>query len=176
VQMMIDLVDRALARCEIVLILCFATLALILGITQIVLRYVFNTGIHWAEAVFVICTVAGMMFAGSLGVRDDRHVRVDLVPSLVPSWLRRVFDLAALCVSFALCAYFAYCGARYVAFLRMIESVSPATGLEDWIFYLLVPVTLGAFSIRYAIRIVDRFRHEPKAEAPFKNAEHGGGL
>ena len=176
VHSIVAAIDRVLARVETVLILAFTTAALMLGVTQVVLRYVFNTGLHWAEAVFVILTVAGMMFAGSFGVREDRHVRIDLVPMLLPPRLRRMCDLAALAVSLSLCAYFVYCGARYVAFLHMIESVSPATGLQDWIFYLLVPVTFGAFTVRFAIRIVERWRREPPPEAHIRSAEHGGGL
>lgn len=155
------LVDRALSSLESFLIIVFTTAALALGVTQVVLRYVFNTGLPWAETIFVLLTVAGMMFAGSRAVRDDKHVGVDLVPNLLPPRPRRFASLASLAVSLALCAYFAYCGARYAGFLHMIDSVSPATGIPDWIIYMLVPITLGAFSLRYVMRIVQVLRGEP---------------
>lgn len=156
----INAADRAISGVETVLIIGFTAAGMLLGVTQVILRYGFNTGLTWAEAVFVILTVAGMMFAGSRGVRDDKHVRVDLVPLLFPHRVTRVFDYISLFVSCALTGYFAYCGARYVVFLESIDSVSPATDMPDWIFYLLVPVTMGLFAIRYVIRILRTMRGE----------------
>jgi len=150
----VNAVDRAISGAETAFIVGFTAAALLLGVTQVVLRYGFNTGLTWAEAVFVIFTVAGMMFAGSRGVRDDKHVRVDVVPHLFPPPVTRVFEYGSLFISLALTGYFAYCGARYVVFLHMIDSVSPATGMSDWVFYSLVPVTMGLFAIRYVIRIL----------------------
>jgi C4-dicarboxylate transporter DctQ subunit len=156
----IDAVDRAISGIETVLIVGFTAAAMLLGVVQVILRYGFNTGLTWAEAVFVILTVAGMMFAGSRGVRDDKHVRVDLIAHLLPRPIARFFDYCSLLISFALVAYFAYCGARYAIFLQSIDSVSPATGMPDWIFYALVPVTMALFALRYVIRILRTMRGE----------------
>jgi C4-dicarboxylate transporter, DctQ subunit len=156
----ISAADRAISSAETVLIVGFTAAGMLLGVLQVILRYGFNTGLTWAEAVFVILTVAGMMFAGSRGVRDDKHVRVDLITHMFPPRVARFFDYCSLFVSFALVAYFAYCGARYVVFLESIDSISPATGMSDWIFYALVPVTMGLFAIRYVIRILRTMRGE----------------
>ncbi len=156
----LDVVDHAISAVEAVLIIAFLGSALLLGVMQVILRYGFNTGLTWAEAVVLIFAVAGVMFAGSRGVRDDKHVRVDIVTHLLPPRVARVLDYCSLFVSLALTAYFAYCGALYVVFLESIDSVSPATGMPDWIFYLLVPVTMGLFTIRYVIRILRTMRGE----------------
>jgi TRAP-type C4-dicarboxylate transport system permease small subunit len=156
----INVADRVIADAESVLIVGFTAAGMFLGVLQVVLRYGFNTGLTWAEAVFVILTVAGVMFAGSRGVRDDKHVRVDLITHMFPPRIARFFDYCSLLISFALVAYFAYCGARYVVFLESIDSVSSATGMSDWIFYALVPVTMGLFAIRYVIRILRTMRGE----------------
>jgi TRAP-type C4-dicarboxylate transport system permease small subunit len=156
----ISAVDRTISGAETVLIVGFTAAGMVLGVVQVILRYGFNAGLTWAEAAFVILTVAGMMFAGSRGVRDDKHVRVDLITHLFSPRISRFFDYCSLFVSFALVAYFAYCGARYVIFLQSIDSVSPATGMSDWIFYALVPVTMGLFAIRYVVRILRTIRGE----------------
>ncbi|MEP9375087.1 TRAP transporter small permease subunit [Aquabacter sp. CN5-332] len=146
--------DRLLSWLESVLIVVFTMSALVLGVTQVILRYGFNMGITWAETVFVMLTAAGMMIAGSRAVRNDNHVRVEIVYDLFPAAWRRGLDVTGILISLALCAYYAVCGWFYVVFLRMIEATNPATGLSDWIFYLLVPITFGMFSLRYVIRLV----------------------
>lgn len=146
--------DLGLSRIESVCVVVFMAVALVLGTMQVVLRYAFNTGFHWSEAFFTLFTVAGMMAAGSRAVRDDKHVRVELLPMILPAfWTRRML-LVADCFALALVAYFTYCGIRYVQFLQEMETVSLETGLPDWIVYTIVPVVMGAFSVRYLLRIV----------------------
>jgi TRAP-type C4-dicarboxylate transport system permease small subunit len=168
----ITALDHIISGAETVCMVGFTAAALMLGVVQVVLRYGFNTGLTWAEAVFVIFTVAGMMFAGSRAVRDDKHVRVDIASHLFSPRIARAFECSSLLVCLALTGYFAYCGARYVIFLQSIDSVSPETGMPDWIFYSLVPVTMGMFAIRYVIRILrtvrgeDTPRHFARADLP----------
>ncbi len=149
----VDAMDRALYRVESILIVAFMACGLTLGVLQVVLRYGFNTGIHWAETVFVMVTAAGMMIAGSRAVRSDSHVRMEILFELVsPEWRRRL-DIGGIVISLTLCAYYAVCGWLYVVFMRMIQSISPSTGLPEWIYFTLVPVTFALFSLRYLIRL-----------------------
>lgn len=159
---LVTVFDRVMSAIEDRLVLIFVGLALVLGVTQVVLRYAFNTGITWAEVIFVFFTVAGMMFAGSRAVRDDKHVGVDLIAHLAPAPVRRALSLIALIVSFGLTAYYAYCGFRYSGFVKSIDSISPATGIPDWLFYGLVPITMGAFALRYIERIILALRGEDR--------------
>lgn len=152
--------DRIMGRVEFALIAGFTLAALAIGVLQVVLRYVFNTGLAWSETIFILFTVAGMLFAGSRAVAEDKHVRVDLLYMVIPDRLRRGFILFAHVVTGALCAFYAVCGFLYVRFVHMIDTVQVDTGIPDWIVYLLVPITMGAFALRYVIRIVRALRGE----------------
>lgn len=158
-------IDNVLAVVETVVIATLVIVALALGVTQVILRYVFNSGFSQSEALFVLATIAGMLFAGSRAVRDDKHVSVDLVPLLLPPGPRRMLHLIAHGVTLALTAYFAYCGLVYVQFVHSMDTVSPDTGLPDWLVYSLVPLTMGAFALRYIIRIY-RLLHGEDIVAP----------
>ena len=166
----LDRVDVALAVAESGLIAVLAIGAFALGTMQVVLRYAFNTGFSWAEAVFVLLTVAAMLVAGSRAVREDAHVRVDLLPMLAPPRVRRLLHLLAHLASFALCAWFAYAGAQFVGFAHMMETASPDTGFADWVVWLVVPITMGMFCVRYLIRILRTLRGEdvppPEVQPP----------
>jgi TRAP-type C4-dicarboxylate transport system permease small subunit len=158
--MFLSRLDRLLSILESVVIGSLTMIALGLGTMQVVLRYVFNTGFHWSEAAFMLFTVTAMLFAGSRAVRDDKHVRVELLAmALSDRWNQRM-NIVSHTASLALCGYFIYCGVLYVLFAHMIDSVSPETGIPDWITYLLVPLTMGLFSVRYIIRIVRAARGE----------------
>jgi TRAP-type C4-dicarboxylate transport system permease small subunit len=137
----------------------------VLGTTQVVLRYLFNTGFPTSEALFVLATAAGMMFAGSRAVREDRHVRFELLPLLLPARPNAFLRVIADVVSLALCGYFAWCGWLYVQFVADMDTVSPESGLPDWIVYALVPVAMGMFALRYLLCIVRALRGEADEQA-----------
>lgn len=156
----IDKIDRWLSVIEYWLIGGLTLIALTVGTMQVVLRYAFNTGFTWSEEAFTLCTITAILFAGSRAVRDDQHVRVELVPLLASPKIGKVLRLTAHTVTLLLCAYYAYAGLLYAQFTYMIGSVSPNSGMPDWIVFSIVPVTLGLFAVRYVIRIIRALRDE----------------
>lgn len=146
-------VDRTLWWIEQVLIAVFSVVALVLGVMQVVLRYVFNMGYEWNEAVFVLCTVAAMLVAGSRAVRENVHVRVDALHLVVPANTARWMDFIAYIAAFCLCAFYIWCGTLFVMFARMMDTASPETGFKDWAVYSMMPAVLCMFAIRYLLKI-----------------------
>ncbi len=153
-------VDRWLSAIEYWVIGGLILIALTVGTMQVFLRYALNTGFTWSEEAFTLCTITAMLFAGSRAVRDDQHVRVELVPLLASRKVGKVLRLLAHMVSLLLCAYYAYAGLLYAQFTYMIGSVSPNSGMPDWVVFSVVPVTLGLFTLRYVIRIIRALRDE----------------
>ncbi len=150
----IQKIDDWLSAIEYVLIGGLTLLALAVGTMQVVLRYAFNSGFTWSEEAFTLCTITAMLFAGSRAVRDDQHVRVELVPLLASPKVGKALRLFAHMVTLLLCAYYAYAGLLYSEFSYMIGATSPNSGMPDWITYIIVPVTMGFFTVRYVIRII----------------------
>lgn len=173
-QRVMKAIDRVLYGIEGVVVLGCMAAATLIGFFQVVLRYVFNAGFHWSEALFVILTVTAMMFAGSRAVREDRHVRVEALSTVMPARTWRTLRFLTNFASLALCAYFFYCGYRYVLFLSMMGTVSPETGIPDWIVYSLVPLVFGFFTLRYVLYILQP-PPEPQS-TELDAARIGGGL
>lgn len=154
-------VERALTAAESAAILVLVLSAFAIGVMQVTLRYVFNTGFPWSEGVFVMLTVWAMLVAGSRAVRDGLHVRVDIVLHIVPRGVRVAFDIVSLIASWALSGYFAYCGYLYVRFVHGIGAVSAEAYLPEWIIYLIVPIAMGAFFLRYLLKFIAWLRGGP---------------
>lgn len=163
-------VDRVLARIEAVGMVVLTLTALAIGVMQVVLRYVFNTGFPWSEGVFVTLTIWAMLLAGSRAVRDGVHVRVDVFVRYLPAGPRRAAELVALVAPLALCGMFFYSGFLYTRFVFDMGIVSPESYLPEWLVYGSVPVCMAAFVLRYLILIAGWFRG---ASAP---PEHPGEL
>lgn len=164
--------DRALAHVETGVIVLLSSAALGLGVMQVVLRYVFNTGFPWTEALFVNFTIWAMLFGGSRAVRDGVHVRVDIVATLLPRLGARILEIVGMLASLSLCLFFFYCGLQYVQFVNQMGARDLETNIPDAVTYSIVPIAMAAFAIRYVILIVDYLRNpEHGAPDPLK---HGG--
>lgn len=74
---MIRAVDRALSALEITMIVVLTLAGLAMAFVQVILRYVFNTGVHWLEAGLVTALVWAMLFGAVRAVRTGR-IRVSI--------------------------------------------------------------------------------------------------
>lgn len=150
----LDVLDKALSIIENVLIILLMLVALALGIVQVVMRYVFNSGIGGLEMYFILATSAAMLLAGSRAVRDDKHVRVELLSLMVSRRGQNVLQVVSNVLGLALTSFLFYACITYTEFAHMMETVSLETGLPDWQISLIATVTLGMFALRYVIRLI----------------------
>ena len=164
------LLDKALAYVETGVIVLLSGVALGLGVMQVVLRYVFNTGFPWTEAVFVTLTIWAMFFGGSRAVRDGVHVRVDVLAVVLPRAVGRFLDLLGMLASLALTTFFFYCGLQYTQFVHQMGIRDIQTNVPDAVTYAIVPIAMGAFALRYVILIVEWVRN-PDAGGRSKHEE-----
>ncbi len=116
-------------------------MVIIVAIT-VLLRYVFNTGIGWAEEVPRLLVTLFSFIAMAMGVRDHAHIGVNIVYNLFPQdgLARKLFViLGDVCV--LICGIFMlYYGTSYCVTLSQRPGAMPMTGLRTWIQYLPIPI------------------------------------
>lgn len=127
-----------------------ALIAMVVIVTMAVtLRYVFNTGIGWAEEVPRLLVTLFAFLAMAMGVRDHLHIGVNIIYNLFPKngkmqkfmlWLGDFIVL--LCGLFML-----YYGMRRCMLMMRLPGKLPMTGLNTWYQYL--PIPLAGFVISF---------------------------
>ncbi|HXV29376.1 MAG TPA: TRAP transporter small permease subunit [Sinorhizobium sp.] len=143
--------DAILSSLETVLIVVLTLVALTLAFLQVVLRYAFNTGIHWLEAALVTALVWAMLIGAVRAARDGLHPRVELVAAALPAKGRALLNVLALAAAFALSLYFLEDSLFYAGFLRMVNSLHPELGIPDIYPFLIVPIASGLMALRQAL-------------------------
>jgi len=95
---------------------------------NVVLRYVFNSGITWSEE-FSRFLFVWMIFLGAIGaLKDNEHLGVDMLIKRVPGpWKKILYVLSNLMVLYAL--WLIFDGSRKMTVLN-VESYAPATGMS----------------------------------------------
>lgn len=140
-------IDRAIHK-VLLIIADISLVAMVLILTYtVVLRYVFNTGLAWAEEVPRLLVTVFVFLACGMGVRDHVHMTVNIIYNRFEKdgrW-RHIFELFGdLCV--LLCGLFMFlAGGQRVLRMLSLPGVLPMTGLPNWVQYVAVPI--GGFVI-----------------------------
>jgi TRAP-type C4-dicarboxylate transport system permease small subunit len=108
--------------------------------SNVVLRYVFNSGLMWSEEVALLLAVWFIFIAMSLGVKQNLHINITLFPeSRQPRWLRKALGVlksaAVLVVAITMLVH----GWKLVGFT--MQSIMPATQWPAGLLYAILPVS-----------------------------------
>lgn len=125
-----------------------ALVAMVIIVTiTVILRYVFNTGIGWAEEVPRLLVTLFAFIAMAMGVRDHAHISMDFIYKLFrnkPGIQRFLIFLGDFIVM--LCGMFMlWYGAQRTIQMMSLPGILPMTGWPTWVQY--VPIPIGGFVI-----------------------------
>lgn len=142
-------------RIERLLIGFLGAVALVVGVMQVIGRYVDQRfAFIYGEEIIVYVTVWAVFLSCSQLVRTDGHVRPDIVLRLLPPQAQRGVEIFNCCAAIVFCIALTYCGFEISSMSFAIDERS-ITGLEFpmWIYYASVSAGGLLMLIRYLIRL-----------------------
>ncbi len=111
---------------------------LLLVFANVVLRYVFNSGIYWSEEVALVLEVWFIFLSLGLGVKHRLHFSINLMKrESLPKWLNWALDFLADAIYIIVGAVMIIYGSKLVNFT--MRSIMPATRLPAGLLYLVLP-------------------------------------
>jgi C4-dicarboxylate transporter DctQ subunit len=126
----------------------------LLTFVQVVLRYVFGTGLVWSLEVTSYLFAWLVLIGMSYGVRTQAHIAVDLVTSrLRPRAARRV-ALVALVLALAYCVLMIYGSAVFVDRLVALGNDARDIPLPRWLLTAVMPFGF----VLLAVRLLQAYR------------------
>ncbi|MCL6611681.1 MAG: TRAP transporter small permease [Peptococcaceae bacterium] len=123
---------------------------------QVIMRYVFNSSLSWSEELTRYVFVWQIWLGASLGVREGKHIRVEIIYRYLKGKKKYAVDLAAIIVWFAFCLFLAVNGTYLVLDLMRKNSLSAAMEIPMYAAYASVPVGSGIMGLRLLPQIYDR--------------------
>ena len=150
-------------------------IALIIAVVQVFGRYIDpKNAITWAEEVIVYIVVWAIMIIASQLVRNDGHVRPDLVLRLLPVRVQRWIEMFNCLVAIVFMCGLVYYGKQVVDTALLLDQRSSSDlQFPLWIYYASLPVGGGLMLVRYLIRLYRyAFHFDPKTMSVGHNISH----
>ena len=134
---------------EGVIALLFAAMTLV-TFTQVVLRYVFNTGFVWALELTVYLFAWLVLFGMSYGIKVHAHLGVDAFVKLFPGTVQRVFGLIAVAAGLIYGGIMLLGSWDYVWKLFLIGIESEDLPIPQWVPMAILPIGVALLMFRFA--------------------------
>lgn len=162
---MVEMIKKAnsilMSAIRLILIV-FGSVLTALIIMNVILRYVFNSGISWSEEagrfLFVWCTFLGAMMA----TNDKAHMRLDFVVEKFPGVSRKVVEIIALLLVLLLVGVLFWGGVEVVMTTWQIPT--SALKIPKGLVYLCAPISFGYIFLRSIGSIVEVIWDSDKKE------------
>lgn len=127
--------------------LLFIGLALVL--TNVILRYFFGHPQSWIDEYSVYFVVWGVLIGIAVALRDDHHIKVELLFNFLPLKIKRYVSIFANLVGLGFCGLYTFYGCQLVQTYMMTGQNSVDTQTPMWIINLIIPISGFMLGIRF---------------------------
>ncbi len=135
---------------ETVISTLLASMTLLVFI-EVVMRYVFNIGLMWAEELTLYLSAWMVLFGVSYGIKVGSHIGVDAAIKLLPSFWQRAISGVAVMACLVYCALFINGSWTYLRKLYRIGIELNDLPIPKWIGQSILLIGMVLIAIRLAI-------------------------
>ncbi len=134
-------------------LLIFTLAAMILlALSQIVLRNVFETGIEWSEPLLRILVLWLGLLGAIAATKKNHHISIDVITRMLPKNGKFATDIINNLFSALVCAVIAYYSTRFVM-MEYEEGITAFADVPAWLCESIIPVGFGLMTLRFVINI-----------------------
>lgn len=132
--------------------------------SQVVFRYLLNQSLYWSEEIVRYLFIWLVFLGGALVTRDDGHIGIDYLLTIIPSKHRNLLRIFGSIVVILVSIFFSIGGIILV--FRLKGSLSPALGLPvNWFLYAALPAA-SLFSTWYGYKNFIKLRNSISSPSP----------
>lgn len=120
-----------------------------LAFVQVVLRYGFGTGLHWALEMNTVL-FAFMIFVGiSYCVRIGSHLGVDALVKLMPQAAQRKVGIVAVLLCLVYAGFILFGSYEYVGKMKMVGIEFDDMPIQRWTVLIIMPIGYALMAFRF---------------------------
>jgi C4-dicarboxylate transporter DctQ subunit len=140
---------------------------------EVILRFGFNTGIHWSQEVTLYMMAWFVLFGASYGVKVGAHIGVDSFVKLFPEKIRRAMGLLSVSICIAYCVIFMIGAWNYLAKLKLISLEMEDLEVQRWASESIIFLGFILLIFRFVQLLIKILKGEAEGFAHIDEAEEG---
>ncbi|MFC2947666.1 TRAP transporter small permease [Virgibacillus sediminis] len=141
---------------NILIIVIFVSMTVIV-FTQVVLRYVFDMNISWADEFSRYGMVWIAFLGATIGVKYGEHTRIDFFIKLLPKKGRVFIEITNKIISVVFLGVISYFSVTSLG--DMMTMMTPSLQIPTGIVHLVIPICGGLMIIYLVLQAIDIFRN-----------------
>lgn len=141
-------------------VLCFISTAFLIFFlsVQVILRFVFNTGIAWSEEFSRISFIWVVYASVSYAAKFDKHIRVTIILQAFPKKIQKYILTFSDTVWLGMNILIVYQGILYILRLFEFPFISQTMGFNLVYAYFIIPIGFSLQSYRIFINMIERLK------------------
>jgi len=153
--------DDFTARLERWMLIVLLTVMVILGLLQIISRFVIKAPIMWSEALLMYMFVWSSFLGASLAVRGLSHFEVEIFVVRLPRMIQKVLSLAVYAMILAFAVFMIWKGLFLVKLnQRQLMAMMPFTMSGPYVILPLSGTFMAIHSLNHLARNFSRHHSE----------------
>jgi C4-dicarboxylate transporter, DctQ subunit len=125
-----------------------------INFANIIGRYFLSVSISWAEEAMLFLMIGAVFLAAPPVGWLGRHIRMDVVVSLLPAPARRIFEIFSDLVTIATCVMVAIFAWPVITMLDELDQRSASANIPLVIPQAVVPLGLVLMALLIAVRLI----------------------
>lgn len=135
-----------------VLVLLISSLAAF-AVLQIILRNFFSTGFVWGDDLLRHGVLWLSILGASRATLEKKHIRIDLLPRVIPARIKFITDFMCCFVSFFICLVLFWASWNFVQGERLAGDIAFAS-IPYWYLELIFPFGFALMALRFGFSFV----------------------
>lgn len=127
----------------------------------VVLRYGLSLPTTWQDEISRTLLVWGILIGIAATLRDNNHIRVNILYNIFPNNFKKVIDIFANLVILGFSLFMLFSGIELVS-QKLETGQESLNGYPLWIIYLILPIFASLLTVRTIEKFVYIFKGEPE--------------
>ncbi|MCB1858072.1 MAG: TRAP transporter small permease [Gammaproteobacteria bacterium] len=136
------------------------TSMIILAVTQIVMRNLWQSGIIWGDPALRLMVLWVALLGAMVATREDSHVRIDILSRFLPTSLTRAAARITDLFSASVCGLLTWHSGRFV-YLERLDGALLSGLLPAWWCELILPIGFGVMTLRFLLAVISGRQNLP---------------
>ena len=148
-------ITTIISTIEHALMALLASIALLLAVTEMFMRYYFPSSLpDWTSEVVIYMITASVMLSGGRLVAENRHVNADMFLRMIPAKQQQYMEIGFCLIGIFVCFVMVERGIGIVDFAyRLDERSDSSLQFPVYLYYAFVPLSFGMMLLHYIARL-----------------------